>query len=162
MGTECCDKFMIHYRDNFTCRYCGARPGSENLEVDHVIPRSRSGSDNSCNLVTACVTCNRRKSNKIVFPADMIECDDTDEGWKVHKSFGVYAVKFNDEELVIEDNIGLYYRFRQLIYDPWLVKWTLFKMDKNKVDRSKVCDFLNCLEYVEQMIVIPERTETTS
>ena len=161
MGTECCDKFMILYRDNFTCRYCGARPGSENLEVDHVIPRSRSGSNNSCNLVTACVTCNRRKSNKIVFPADMIECDDTDEGWKVHKSFGVYAVKFNDEELVIEDNIGLYYEFRQLIYDPWLVKWTLFKMDKNKVDQSKVCDFLNCLEYVEQMIVIPERTETT-
>lgn len=161
MGIECGDKFKILYRDNFTCRYCGSRPGSENLEVDHVIPRSKGGSDNSCNLVAACVTCNRRKSARIIFPVDMIERDDTDEGWKVHKSFGVYAVKFNDEELVIEDNTGMHYEFRQLIYDKYLVEWTLWKMDRNKVDRSKVCDFLNCLQYVEQMILIPERIETT-
>jgi hypothetical protein len=161
MGIECGDKFKILYRDNFTCRYCGSRPGSENLEVDHVIPRSKGGSDNSCNLVAACVTCNRRKSARIIFPVDMIERDDTDEGWKVHKSFGVYAVKFNDEELVIEDDTGMYYEFRQLIYDKYLVEWTLWKMDRFKVDRSKVCDFLNCLQYVEQMILIPERIETT-
>ena len=160
MGAECCDKFMIHYRDNFTCRYCGARPGSENLEVDHVIPRSRSGSDNSCNLVTACVTCNRRKSNKIVFPADMIECDDTDEGWKVHKSFGVFAVKFNDEEVVIEDNIGWWFEVRRLIKDPNFSKYTLSKMINFNWDSSKVCDFFDCMQYIEQMIVIPEMIET--
>ena len=162
MGTECCDKFMILYRDNFTCRYCSARPGSANLEVDHVIPRSRGGSDNSCNLVTACVTCNRRKSNKIVFPADMIECDDTDEGWKVHKSFGVYAVKFNDEEVVIEDNIGWWFQVRRLIKDPNFAKYTLPKMINFNWDSSKVCDFLDCMQYIEHMIVIPEMIETTS
>ena len=41
-------------RDNFTCIYCGARPGTiqkgkvlakSDLTVDHIIPRSRNGKD---------------------------------------------------------------------------------------------------------------------
>jgi 5-methylcytosine-specific restriction endonuclease McrA len=31
----------IFKRDRFTCQYCGAQPGSEELTLDHVIPRSQ-------------------------------------------------------------------------------------------------------------------------
>jgi hypothetical protein len=91
----------------------------------------------------------------------MIERDDTDEGWKVHKSFGVFAVKFNDEEVVIEDNIGWWFEVRRLIKDPNFVKYSLPKMINFNWDLLKVCDFLDCMQYIEQMIVIPERIETT-
>lgn len=150
------EKFKILHRDNFTCRYCGARPGSENLEVDHLIPRSRNGSDNACNLVAACVTCNGRKSDAIIFPADMIERDDTDEGWKVHKSFGVWAVKFNDARVVIEDDTSWWFDVERLLYDHDFVKYHL----REKVDlcweRQKADDFVDCLRYVEQMIAAPD------
>ena len=46
-------------RDNYTCAYCGKRGGI--LEIDHILPISRGGSDNKSNLVTSCRHCNRQK-----------------------------------------------------------------------------------------------------
>ena len=152
--TERQQKFKILLRDNFTCRYCGTRPGSENLEVDHLIPRSRLGSDNSCNLVCACVTCNQRKSNTIFFPNDMIERDDTEDGWKVHKSFGVWAVKFNDTTVVIEDNRSWRFDVERLAKSPDFVRYHL-TMKLEGWGSQKADDFRRCRDYVEQMIIMP-------
>ena len=33
----------LYRRDGYRCQYCGARPGSEELSIDHVLPRSRGG-----------------------------------------------------------------------------------------------------------------------
>lgn len=38
-------KFRIAARDDFYCKFCGARPGNDNLEIDHLIPTSLGGSD---------------------------------------------------------------------------------------------------------------------
>jgi hypothetical protein len=103
------EKFRILHRDNFTCRYCDAKPGSEFLEVDHLIPRSLGGSDDQANLVAACVTCNRRKSNTIFLPPSMVEGPDDEDGWSIHKTFGVFAVKFSDAQVVIEANWGYWF-----------------------------------------------------
>jgi hypothetical protein len=146
------EKFKIIHRDNFTCRYCGARPGSENLEVDHVIPRSRHGSNNACNLVAACITCNSRKSDTIIFPSDMIERDDTTEGWKVHKSFGVWAVKFSDEMVVIEDDTSWWFDVTRLLCDNDFVRYHIREKLDQCWERQKSDDFADCLRYVEQMI----------
>jgi 5-methylcytosine-specific restriction endonuclease McrA len=48
-------------RDGFTCQYCGHRRPVRELDIDHVVPRSRAGEDSWTNLVTACQPCNRRK-----------------------------------------------------------------------------------------------------
>ena len=51
------------------CAYCGARgtgPGSVPLNIDHVRPRSKGGSDRVSNLVLACVPCNEAKGNRLV------------------------------------------------------------------------------------------------
>lgn len=44
-----------------TCVYCGAT--NTPLNIDHVHPRSRGGSDRISNLVLACVPCNQAKGN---------------------------------------------------------------------------------------------------
>ena len=46
---------------NRTCVYCGKK--NLPLEVDHVIPKSRGGSDRVSNLVFACHNCNQVKGN---------------------------------------------------------------------------------------------------
>ena len=51
-------------RDRFTCQYCGAQPGPEELTIDHVAPRSRGGLSSWENCVLACVVCNRRKADR--------------------------------------------------------------------------------------------------
>lgn len=57
-------RFEIFKRDGFTCQYCGQRPPDVVLEVDHIDPRSKGGSDDELNLITACFDCNRGKSAK--------------------------------------------------------------------------------------------------
>ena len=54
----------IYRRDRYTCQYCGARPGSELLSIDHVRPRSRGGKSTWENCVLACLECNKRKANR--------------------------------------------------------------------------------------------------
>jgi 5-methylcytosine-specific restriction endonuclease McrA len=51
----------VMLRDGHQCQYCGARPPLRDLNIDHVLPRSRGGPDSWENLVTACRPCNLRK-----------------------------------------------------------------------------------------------------
>lgn len=53
-------KSMIYLRDSYKCQYCSA---TRRLTVDHVIPRSRGGTDDWCNLVICCERCNTKKAN---------------------------------------------------------------------------------------------------
>lgn len=55
---------LVFQRDNYTCQYCGKIGGI--LEVDHIIPFSKDGSDNMSNLTTSCRRCNRQKKDKTV------------------------------------------------------------------------------------------------
>lgn len=55
---------MVFARDDYTCRYCGARGGR--LECDHVKPVAAGGGHSEGNLVTACFTCNRKKAARDV------------------------------------------------------------------------------------------------
>jgi 5-methylcytosine-specific restriction endonuclease McrA len=51
----------LFLRDAFTCQYCGIRPGVRDLNLDHVVPRSRGGRSSWENLVTSCRECNLTK-----------------------------------------------------------------------------------------------------
>lgn len=55
----------IYYRDSNTCQYCGRRFKTRDLNIDHIVPRSRGGTDTWQNLVCACVECNIRKGNRL-------------------------------------------------------------------------------------------------
>jgi len=61
----------IFKRDRYTCVYCGKQPGTENLTIDHVVPRSKGGISSWENTVLACVDCNKRKADKTLAQAKM-------------------------------------------------------------------------------------------
>lgn len=61
----------VMFRDAHQCQYCGKRPPLRDLNIDHVLPRSRGGDDSWENLVTACRPCNLRKGWKTPEEADM-------------------------------------------------------------------------------------------
>lgn len=61
----------IYRRDDFTCGYCGVAFESEDLTFDHVVPSSRGGKKDWTNIVTACLSCNRRKDNRTPEEAGM-------------------------------------------------------------------------------------------
>lgn len=57
----------IKLRDGKRCAYCGGHGDT----IDHVVPRSRGGTDTWDNLVCACRSCNNRKADRTPVEAGM-------------------------------------------------------------------------------------------
>ncbi len=61
----------VFARDKFTCQYCAKIFPETKLNLDHVIPKDKGGKTSWENIVTSCVKCNTRKSNKLPREANM-------------------------------------------------------------------------------------------
>jgi len=65
----------IFIRDNFTCQYCNSMFNYNELTYDHVVPKSRWNHNSSptcwTNIVTACISCNRKKGDRTPKQANM-------------------------------------------------------------------------------------------
>jgi len=60
-------RFRVLEAYGFACGYCGAKAkDGAILEVDHIHPRSKGGTDALHNLVSACFNCNRGKSARVL------------------------------------------------------------------------------------------------
>ncbi|HEY9686387.1 MAG TPA: HNH endonuclease [Coleofasciculaceae cyanobacterium] len=58
-------RFFVMKRDNFSCRLCNASGHGVKLEVDHIIPFAKGGTDSLGNLQTLCFACNRGKRDSL-------------------------------------------------------------------------------------------------
>lgn len=61
----------IYLRDKNTCQYCGQRLPRSELNLDHVIPRSRGGRTSWENIVCSCINCNLEKGGRTPAEASM-------------------------------------------------------------------------------------------
>lgn len=57
-------RFEVFKRDSFTCQYCGRKAPDVLLEIDHIEPASKGGTNDLLNLTTSCKDCNSGKSDK--------------------------------------------------------------------------------------------------
>lgn len=56
-------------RDGHKCGYCGR--SDLPLTIDHIIPKSKGGSDSWENLVSACLPCNNKKGDRSLDEANL-------------------------------------------------------------------------------------------
>lgn len=57
-------RYEVLLRDGFKCQYCGnTQFDGTKLEIDHIVPYSKGGSNDKDNLITSCFECNRGKSD---------------------------------------------------------------------------------------------------
>ena len=64
-------KEMLLARDRYTCAYCAQRFKYEQLDLEHIVPKSKGGRDSWMNLVAACKACNHRKAARTPEEAGM-------------------------------------------------------------------------------------------
>lgn len=60
-------RFKVLERDNFRCQYCWKNGKDVSLEVDHIIPKAKWGTDDFDNLITCCRECNIGKWDDIIW-----------------------------------------------------------------------------------------------
>ncbi|MBW4593054.1 MAG: HNH endonuclease [Brasilonema angustatum HA4187-MV1] len=53
-------------KDDYKCVFCGRSSQQVQLEVDHIVPFSKGGSNNLSNLQTLCTDCNRGKEARLL------------------------------------------------------------------------------------------------
>ena len=66
------DRLLLE--QEFVCHYCGhaiarvraarKKTGVRKSTIDHVVPKSKGGSNGNENLVAACASCNRKKGGR--------------------------------------------------------------------------------------------------
>ena len=61
----------IYLQYKHRCCYCGKKFALNQLNLDHVIPKSRGGKTDWSNIVTSCVPCNLKKGNRLPREAGM-------------------------------------------------------------------------------------------
>jgi len=64
-------RFNIYARDGNRCQYCGRQFPRAELNLDHVVPRSRGGTSVWENVVCSCHRCNRLKGGRTPTEAGM-------------------------------------------------------------------------------------------
>lgn len=64
-------RLNIYARDRNTCQYCGRVFPKQELNLDHVVPRSQGGTSNWENIVCCCLACNRVKGGRTPEQAGM-------------------------------------------------------------------------------------------
>ena len=93
IATVCFSRRNIFKRDHNTCLYCHRQFRTEDLTIDHVIPKSRGGTSTWENCATACVPCNKRKAARTPEEAKMkLRHKPTRPEWK--PLYAIPAMKF--------------------------------------------------------------------
>lgn len=64
-------RLNIYSRDGDTCQYCGRKLARNELNIDHVLPRSQGGKTSWENVVCSCVPCNLQKGGRTPEQATM-------------------------------------------------------------------------------------------
>lgn len=69
-------------KDDFRCHYCKHPLTNRTMHIDHVLPRSKGGTDEPDNLVACCPACNSQKGSKTIeeWKAKGISLPDPEEG----------------------------------------------------------------------------------
>ena len=101
----------LYKRDQYQCQYCGKRPGTEELSIDHVIPRSRGGLTTWENCALACIKCNTKKANRTPLQANMtllripkkpkfnaLKCDYIVKDWESFLGAAYWLVELENDE----------------------------------------------------------------
>lgn len=93
-------RYQVLSRAKFRCELCGTSAEHKALEVDHILPRNRGGSDDESNLQALCYSCNSMKRDK----------DDTDfrkvkESYQ-HRKPGCLFCELPKERVVAENELA--------------------------------------------------------
>jgi 5-methylcytosine-specific restriction protein A len=86
----------------YKCSYCGVSGSEAELEIDHIIPISKGGSNHLANLTTACRSCNQSKSDSLDFTATKKHIETKNDPSSL---VGLFVLVLKDEQVEYQGEI---------------------------------------------------------
>lgn len=89
------------------CCYCGKKFSTKDLNLDHIIPRSKGGLSTWDNVVTSCISCNIKKGDLLPQEANMkVHFQASKPKWKGAQSLVLHSsIKFKASWQKFIDNV---------------------------------------------------------
>lgn len=97
-------RFEIFKRDSFQCIYCGRVPPEILLEVDHITPVSKGGSNDESNLITSCKDCNIGKGNRSLKLLPVRKSNEAERQEKLEQLRAISEAEIEKKQ-VVEDSV---------------------------------------------------------
>ena len=92
-------RYEVLKRAKFRCELCGISAEKKALEVDHILPRNKGGSDDITNLQSLCYSCNAMKRDR-----DDVDFRGTSEIYKERES-GCIFCEIDASRVILEDEL---------------------------------------------------------
>ena len=86
----------------YKCSYCGVSGSEAELEIDHIIPVSKGGSNHLANLTTAYRSCNQSKSDSLDFTATKKHIETKNDPSSL---VGLFVLVLKDEQVEYQGEI---------------------------------------------------------
>lgn len=135
-------RMKVLVRDGHRCIYCGATKDDTEIQVDHVIPVCRGGTNDIGNLVAACRDCNIGKGGKLLL--DILDSD-----------VGVYVNKPAVDEFGAVPAKALRDEFAESPLDAWIPKfaerWTHVMVAPPPVTLHTRCNGTPTIEFAASL-----------
>lgn len=93
-------KYEVLKRARFRCELCGISAEKKALEVDHIEPRSKQGSDDISNYQALCYSCNAMKRN-----TDNTDFRDVSDSYS-HRLKGCLFCEINKNRIVMQNELA--------------------------------------------------------
>lgn len=95
-GTQ---RYEVLKRARFRCELCGVSADHKAIEVDHIVPRNKGGTDDTSNLQALCYSCNAMKRDR-----DNTDFRDVAESYKMRKG-GCLFCAIDAKRIVAENEL---------------------------------------------------------
>lgn len=113
-------RFDVFKRDLFICQYCSAKSPDVPLEIDHIIPISKNGTNAIENLITACFDCNRGKSNGLLESVPHKTAERLERMKIAQEQYKYFLKHLKIQEKIIEDAINQVQEVFRRFYDEYV------------------------------------------
>ena len=128
-------RHQVFKRDGYRCRECGASKDETSLEIDHIVPVARGGTNNIDNLQTLCRECNRMKhTDEWVGGETDLEV--------AQNELNNLKKQLDDAEkmlfIINEEDAKIEYRYKIKILKTEYIPIAEKKVNKAKIEKSKI------------------------
>jgi hypothetical protein len=145
-------RFDIFKRDGFTCQYCGSQPPDVVLQIDHIKPVIKDGTNDEMNLVSSCEDCNLGKGKKLL---DNPQRPDADLAWLESQQELAELQRYQQVKSQLEHTIK---EIVEMLQKTWLDHTGLEWYPSESVIRQMLAKYSPHLVEQALIIVAPKAT----